>query len=112
MNKLTKAVKEALKLDATILIQESKLTLHPGFTEEYLELLGLSRSYLKKLERHKLAIRGYTDVNPEGKQGLKGPQHRVRWLLIARGAENEEVQTGNQSKEIQAQMPKVPVITT
>lgn len=87
-------VQKALEQDNSIIIREEDLTKSNGFSLAYFELIGLTSSTLKKLERKGLAKRGYTknewlpgETLPNGKvvpEGNKyvGKGRRTRWFLI------------------------------
>ena len=67
-------VKRALEQDNTLVTDWDKLSKAKGFTEDYLNFLGLTKSDLKTLERHGMAVRGHTqnvfmagDSLPNGK---------------------------------------------
>lgn len=56
-----------------ITIDREGLDKTEGYTEDYLVMLGLTKADLKRLERARLAVRGYMPT-PSG--------HRVRWVLV------------------------------
>ena len=95
-------LEKACHEDNTIVVRPEEAHLHPGFSTDYLESLGISKMDLKLLERIGFAYRGYTknvwlpgETMPNGKSvpndedsikhGLRfhGPGHRVRWILVA-----------------------------
>lgn len=77
--KLLELVKDALAQDKEIVVSRTKLQTETckGFTQPYMESLGLTKVDLKLLERKGLAARGYAKT-PKGL--------RVVWVLI--GDEN------------------------
>lgn len=106
MSKLHDKVKAALETDNSIVVSREELGKHPGFTQKYMEELGLSKVDLKKLERKGLAVRGYTkntwnpgETMPNQRVVEQGAQyfgrgHRPMWVLIA----NEGLEFKNEVK--------------
>lgn len=94
--------RKAIELNSNLGTPRSQAHLHPGHSEAYYELFGLSRKDLKNLERLGCAVRGYTNnywgpgqtlpsgnvVNEEVQ--YRGPGHRLRWLLITEEQDAEE----------------------
>lgn len=71
-------VKAACAKDASIVVAEDAVEESQGFSESYLEYLGLTRQELKNLEKSGLAKRGYA------RGTTQNGGHQVRWILIAR----------------------------
>lgn len=94
MSTLKDRVLKALQGDNSIVVSRDKLHEHKGFTQPYMESLGLSKVDLKKLERHGLAARGYTkntytegDKLPNGNEvkpneRFNGRGHHPVWVLV------------------------------
>lgn len=72
-------VKEALHEDSSIAVTKGELSQTQGFSTEYLGILGLKQSDLKKLERKGLAVRGYLKVSKGSI--FKGSEYQKRWVL-------------------------------
>lgn len=66
----------ALELNPAIGAYRDEIEAHVGYTTEYLESLGLSKSLLKAMERQGMAVRART---PE-KSG-----HKTKWVIIITG---------------------------
>lgn len=94
MRKLDERVKNAISMDASIVVSRDSIESAEGRSEEQLGNLGLSRTDLKWLERKGLAVRAYTSnggiiyMDKEGKM-LPRPLRRylsgrrVRWILLS-----------------------------
>jgi hypothetical protein len=75
---LLEKVKATCAKDASIVVAEDQVQESQGFSESYLEYLGLDRQDLKNLEKVGLAKRGYA------RGTTQNGGHQVRWVLIAR----------------------------
>lgn len=91
MAKLKERIEKALQANPNIVVSPKDIENTLGFELEYLESLGITKSDLKRLERHGLAVRGYTNngrglfFNKEKNKWYKEFRsgHRVRWFLLA-----------------------------
>lgn len=72
--RLKERVLEALSKDPTIVVGKSKLEQATGFSEAYMNSLGLEKRDLKKLANKGLALKGYA----KRKTG-----HTPMWVLVA-----------------------------
>lgn len=79
-NRVFKAINE----DNTIVVDINDVESHKGFTEAYMEQLGLRRYDLKQLWKNGLALRG---------KDIKG---KTMWVLLGR-TDLKETSNGGQS---------------
>lgn len=95
---LIQRVVEATNIDPNIIKSKSEAQTFPGYTTEYMQTLGLSKSDLKKLANKGLALKGYTknewkagEVLPDGKTAQEGYIYsgrgrRLAWVLLGDGS--------------------------
>lgn len=83
-NSTFKRLQAALEQDNSIVLGPEELKEAVGFTEAYLEMLGLTKADLKRLETCGFAKRGYL---PRMTRRGKNTGHQVRWVLLAQAPE-------------------------
>lgn len=74
MKKLFEKVKAAIEADPKVIIPKDKLSETTGYPLSYWDILGLSKTDMKKLERKGLAIRGYVYSDKGG--------YETRFVLV------------------------------
>ena len=66
-----------------IVVPENRIMHHQGFSEQYMQEVGLLRTDLKKLERKGLAFRAYMPRPPRPNQLKKMHSgYETRWMLV------------------------------
>lgn len=77
INRILGKVMKALQQDNSIAVTPEEMKTHQGFTTEYMEHLGFTKSDLKHMVSHGIAKQGYVRI----KQG-NAETTQTRWLLI------------------------------
>lgn len=67
MQRLFEKLKAAIEADPEVIVPKDKLGESEGYNLAYWDVLGLSKTDMKKLERKGLAIRGYTPRGSKSK---------------------------------------------